>query len=107
MSVKQIEAHEKKNRKGQYMGKGWREDFDAMARKTVIRKLMKYGLMSIEYQDGADKNTLNLATAIAEDDTPLLDDVIVIDQTTGEAVEQEEPLEYPDFLKEVTGNGND
>ena len=27
MTVKQIEGHEKKNRKGQSMGKGWREDF--------------------------------------------------------------------------------
>ena len=35
MTTKQIENHEKKHRKGDYMGKGWRDDFDAMARKTV------------------------------------------------------------------------
>ena len=52
MSRKQIEAHEQRFRKGQYMGKGWRDDWDAMARKTVYRILIgKWGVMSIEYQD--------------------------------------------------------
>ena len=34
MTVKQIENHEKKFRKGKYQGKGWRDDWDAMARKN-------------------------------------------------------------------------
>lgn len=52
MTVKQIEAHEQKFRKGQYMGKGWRDDWDSMARKTIYRKLVgTWGVMSIEYQD--------------------------------------------------------
>jgi recombination protein RecT len=64
MTVKQIEAHEKKNRKGEYMTKNWREDFDSMARKTIIRRLAsKYGLMSIEYKNG-DPETLAAATAV-------------------------------------------
>ena len=51
MTKKQIENHEKKFRKGNYMGKGWRDDWDAMARKTVYRQLIgKWGVMSIEYQ---------------------------------------------------------
>lgn len=51
MTVKQIENHEKKFRKGKYQGKGWRDDWDAMARKTVYRKLIgKWGVMSIDYQ---------------------------------------------------------
>lgn len=67
MTKKQIEAHEKKHRKGANMGKGWREDFDSMALKTVYRKLIgKWGLMSIDYRT-ADKETMELATAIAED----------------------------------------
>ena len=54
MTVKQLENHEKKFRKGEYMGKGWKEDFDAMCRKTVYRKLIgKWGVMSIDYQDRA------------------------------------------------------
>jgi recombination protein RecT len=66
MTRKQIEAHERKHRKGQYMGKGWREDFDAMAMKTVFRRLIgKWGLMSIDYQK-ADKSTIAAADAIAK-----------------------------------------
>lgn len=65
MTKKQIENHEKKHRKGQYMGKGWKEDFDSMAMKTVFRKLIgKWGLMSIDYQK-ADRATVAAADAIA------------------------------------------
>lgn len=87
MTLKQIEAHEKKHRKSQYMSKGWRDDFDAMARKTVIRRLVsKYGLMSIEYQNG-DNDTVRLAHAIMEEDAPEYADADVIDSLdTGEVL---------------------
>lgn len=59
MTIKQIENHEKKHRKGDYMGKGWKDDWDAMARKTVYRKLIgKWGVMSIDYQSHGDAVTL-------------------------------------------------
>ena len=95
MSKKQIEAHEKKNRKGDYMGKGWREDFDAMARKTVIRRLCsKYALMSIDYQTAASAATMNLATELAQQDDAEAADIIV-DDGTGEIVtEAPESVEY-------------
>lgn len=65
MTRKQIERHEEKNRKGKRMGKGWRENFDSMAAKTVLRRLIgKWGLMSIDYQR-ADAATLAAAQAIA------------------------------------------
>ena len=66
MTRKQIEAHERKFRKGQYIGKGWKESFDDMAAKTVFRRLIgKWGLMSIDYQK-ADPGTLAAADAIAK-----------------------------------------
>ena len=103
MSRKQIEKHEQKNRKGKYMTKGWRENFDEMARKTVIRRLCgKYALMSIEYQNAADNASMNLATALAQQDFPE-DTVeltggedIVIDESTGEAM-----LPEPEFEEHV------
>lgn len=89
MTVKQIECHEKKNRKGQSMGKGWREDFDAMARKTVIRRLCgKYGLMSITYQNG-DAKTMQLAQSVMEEE-PVGSEYIDVDKDTGEAMDQPE-----------------
>ena len=109
MSRAQIEAHEKKNRKGQYMGKGWRDDFDSMARKTVIRRLCgKYGLMSIQYQGKAGKATEDLAAAVAQNEFPETafdenEGAIVIDDATGEVTstppEQTFGADVPDFLK--------
>lgn len=126
MTVKQIEKHEQKNRKGDYKGKGWRENFDAMARKTVIRRLCsKYALMSIEYQDNADRNTMNLATALATNDFPEETvelsggEDLIVDESTGEAMLPEpgpqehvpvmyEQAEYagemPDFMKGEENN---
>ena len=101
MTVDQIKAHERKHRKGQYQGKGWRDDFDAMARKTVIRRLVgKYGLMSIEYRDSADAETVSLAQSLFDENTPEYpdytagagDDLVeisddaVVDPNTGEVI---------------------
>lgn len=93
MSVKAIERHEKKFRKGQYQGKGWRDDWDAMARKTVYRTLIgKWGVMSIEYQTVAEGK--QLADVMADDlrnenviDAEPRD--ITVDETTGEVVTDE------------------
>ena len=90
MTVKQIENHEKKFRKGQYMGKGWKDDFDAMARKTVYRKLIgKWGVMSIQYQTAQEGATL--ADQMREeyiDDAPAMvfDAEPVVDESTGEVI---------------------
>ena len=87
MTVKQIQKHEKDNRKGDYMGKGWKENFDAMARKTVIRRLCsKYALMSIEYQQGATEDSMRLATALAAQDYPedTIPEGMSVDESTGE-----------------------
>lgn len=96
MTVKQIENHEKKHRKGEFMGKGWKDDWDAMARKTVYRQLIgKWGVMSIDYQNRNDAVTL--ANQMQEEyrlDSPSVIDVdgndIVeadFDDETGEVIE--------------------
>ena len=91
MTVKQIENHEKKFRKGQYMSKGWRDDFDAMARKTVYRKLIgKWGVMSIQYQSAQEGATL--AQQMQEeyiDNAPqmVFDAEPAVDTATGEVID--------------------
>lgn len=94
MSIKQIEAHEQKFRKGQNMGKGWREDFDAMARKTVYRKLIgKWGVMSIDYRTvGAGQQIADALAADAEQEKALDNAIDItppesIDAETGEIKE--------------------
>lgn len=92
MTIKQIENHEKKNRKGDYMGKGWREDFDAMARKTVYRRLIgKWGVMSIDYQSHEDG--ISLANQIQEEHDlqgRIFADGQVVEEETGEVIENVE-----------------
>lgn len=107
MTRKQIEAHERKNRKGQYMTKNWREDFDSMAMKTVFRKLIgKWGLMSIDYQR-ANPATIAAADAISkgvfdDEDGTMPMQPIVIDADTGEATETTETTEEPSLIPDAT-----
>lgn len=88
MTVKQIEAHEKKFRKGKSMGWGWQNDLDAMARKTVYRTLIgKWGVMSIEYQSAQEG--ASLAQQIQEEYVDIPDgtvDAPVVDEATGEVI---------------------
>lgn len=90
MTIKQIENHEKKFRKGDYMNKTWKDDLDAMARKTVYRRLIgKWGVMSIQYQSAQDG--ASLADQMRDeyiDDAPAgTIDAPVVDQTTGEVID--------------------
>ncbi len=98
MTVKQIENHEKRHRKGQYMNKNWKVDFDAMARKTVYRRLIgKWGVMSIDYQNRGDamalaeqmQNEYNLDPT-PTDTTPIDGEFTItdVDTDTGEIVEE-------------------
>jgi recombination protein RecT len=93
MTIKQIENHEKKNRKGEYQGKGWRDDWDAMARKTVYRRLIgKWGVMSITYQNAQEG--ASLAQQMSDEgytdfpapsfDSNIDADFVEIDSETGE-----------------------
>lgn len=96
MTVKQIENHEKKFRKGDYMGKGWRDDWDAMARKTVYRRLIgKWGVMSIDYQSNGE--AVKLANQM-EDEYNLQNNTYEGSFTT--------PDEVNEDTGEVTENGN-
>lgn len=90
MSVKAIAAHEKKFRKGEYQGKGWRDDWDAMARKTVYRILIgKWGVMSIDYQTrDAGKQLADVIAADAQEEETI-DANYTVDEATGEVLESE------------------
>lgn len=66
-TTQQINCHERKFRKGKgdYPSKGWRDNWEAMASKTVLRELLgKWGLLSINYQT-ADPATLKIASDLA------------------------------------------
>lgn len=53
-SKTEIEAHKKKFSKSDF---GWKKDFDAMAKKTVLRNMLsKWGILSIEMQTAVAKD---------------------------------------------------
>lgn len=96
MSMSAIESHEQKFRKGQYMSKGWRDDKDAMCRKTVLRRLIgKWGVMSIDYQ--AAPSVVAAAEAIAKGEFDGDDDK-TIDIGIDEPTEHDEPTEITEEL---------
>ena len=64
MSREEAEAHGRKYSKA-YNNGPWKTDFDAMARKTVIRKLLKYGPMSTKMQQ-AERYEVEAAQAAAQ-----------------------------------------
>lgn len=77
-SVPKIRRHEQKHRKGKYMNPVWSSNFDAMARKTILRELIgRWGVMSIDYRT-ATADTLKMAEQIAQgtlddEDTPIIE----------------------------------
>lgn len=99
MTRQQIENHERKFRKGKYMGKGWRDNWDAMARKTVYRQLIgKWGIMSIDYKMSPEAAQIaeDMARQIQDEDSALgytqSDELIesdgyAVDEATGEVLE--------------------
>lgn len=93
-TVEEIEEHEKKFRKGQYQTKGWRENFDVMARKTVLRALLgKWGILSIDYRSAAaTQKLMEAATAPEGGEVPPDADYIITPEgavisDTGEVVD--------------------
>jgi recombination protein RecT len=82
----EIEAHKKKFSKSDF---GWKKDFDAMAKKTVLRNMLsKWGILSIEMQ-----------TAVSKDETfPEIKDI------TDESQEDPNIIDYNP--EQTTDDGN-
>lgn len=97
MTKAQIEAHEQKNRKGKQPGKGWQDDWDAMARKTVMRRLLgRWGVLSIDYKTASPaalKAAQSVSAGMPDDDMPPIDAEITITDDGAEysAAEMQSP----------------
>lgn len=98
MDLEQIHNYAKKYSKA-YDSGPWKTEFDAMAKKTVIRQILKYGPMSTEMQE-AERLEIQAAEAIAQaevgrsanrDFIDIPDEPVTVDAATGEVVGQEAP----------------
>ncbi|AHJ88637.1 RecT-like ssDNA annealing protein [Geobacillus phage GBK2] len=92
MSKEDIEKHRDKYSKAKKYSP-WVDEFDAMAKKTVLRQLIKYLPISVEFLAHDEQNGVNVYNEVVDDK-----DVINVDYETGEILEPQtiEVLEVKD-----------
>ena len=103
MTRGQIDAHEKANRKGPYQSKGWRDNYDAMARKTLVRLLLgKWGVLSIDYRTatpGQIQAAEGIASGLPDDEVAVAGEAdytaVTVDPETGEILREAGPAPDP------------
>lgn len=86
MTKDEVIKHEEKYRKGSYKNDVWNKNFEEMAQKTVVKKLLKWLPVSVEFLENINKDekTSNWNEKTKEVETS---DELVIDEETGEIVD--------------------
>lgn len=101
MTKEEIEAHAKKFSKT--FGNGpWKTDFEAMAHKTVVKKMLKWLPLSVEFLENIEKDDKSFKVAEtknAEDIEIIESDGDIINAETGEFIEEAE--EKDDIAKNL------
>ena len=91
MTKEEIEAHGKKFSKT-YGNGPWKTDFEAMAHKTVVKKMLKWLPLSVEFLEMANKDEKTFKVADEKtgetEEVIVLDDGMVVNGETGEIIEE-------------------
>ena len=91
MTKEEIEAHGKKFSKT-YGNGPWKTDFEAMAHKTVVKKMLKWLPVSIEFLEMANKDEKTFKVTDEKtgetEEVIVLDDGMVVNGETGEVIEE-------------------
>lgn len=89
MTKEEIEAHGKKFSKT-YGNGPWKTDFEAMAHKTVVKKMLKWLPLSVEFLEMANKDEKTFKVADEKtgetEEIIVLDDGMVVNGETGEYI---------------------
>ncbi len=90
MTKEEIEAHGKKFSKT-YGNGPWKTDFEAMAHKTVVKKMLKWLPVSVEFLEMATKDEKSFKIADEKtgetEEVIVLDDGMVVNGETGEVIQ--------------------
>lgn len=91
MTKEEIEAHGKKFSKT-YGNGPWKTDFEAMAHKTVVKKMLKWLPVSVEFLEMANKDEKTFKVADEKtgetEEVIILEDGMVVNGETGEVIEE-------------------
>lgn len=89
MSIEDVNTHAKQYSKS-YSNGPWQTNFDEMAKKTVLKKVLKYAPLKSDFARGiAQDNTIKTEIAADMAEIPDVTDYIDVDAETGEVIPQE------------------
>ena len=91
MSMDDVKAHARQYSKS-YENGPWRTNFDEMAKKTVLKKVLKYAPLKSDFVRGIAQDE-SIKTEITEDMYAVPDETIYVNAETGEVTEGESNAE--------------
>ena len=101
MTKDEVIHHEEKYRKGSYKNDVWNKNFEEMAQKTVVKKLLKWLPVSVEFLEMAAKDEKSFKVADEKtgetEEIIVLDDGMVVNGETGEVIEEPKEIEKGAF----------
>ena len=98
MTKEEIIKHEEKYRKGSYKNDVWNKNFEEMSQKTVVKKLLKWLPISVEFLENIEKDDKSFKVA----DTKNAEDIEII-ESDGNIIN----AETGEFIEEPKDNGKD
>ena len=98
MTKDEVVKHEEKYRKGSYKNDVWNKNFEEMSQKTVVKKLLKWLPISVEFLENIEKDDKSFKVA----DTKNAEDIEII-ESDGNIIN----AETGEFIEEPKDNGKD
>ena len=95
MTKDEITKHEEKYRKGSYKNDVWNKNFEEMAQKTVVKKLLKWLPVSVEFLEMAAKDEKSFK--VVDDKSPEVQEIEIL-ENNGDIIN----AETGEFIEEAT-----